>query len=360
VRCLAWRCGFCKEFNCASCNCQRPLPKSFSTFLNPNRGLTASDLMNTMNYESTTQPAALRASLRPDGRRSLSERADHSGICRFHRTATRSCLARSSGDSGSAPDSVADAASHRGATAFHRQTLVLICTLLLGGQACLPLAAQEIEAPSVSKPVTAQEQTTGTAPSANGHNHGLKIGIGNRDSNSQTAPATKAASADDDNHGLRIEIGSSDTSLLTPEVRAQLSPEQLYELEMARLQSKKSGILDEDIVIPLSFFGMILAIIGLVSWSRFRRNRMVHETVRLLVEKGQPLPSDLFRERRVTTPASDLRKGIAWAAIGAGLIGYFLVGSGGNWGIGLIPLCIGLGYLIAWKFERNSKPNTGA
>jgi hypothetical protein len=216
------------------------------------------------------------------------------------------------------------------------------------------LAAQEIEAPSVSKPVTAQPQTAGPATSASGDNHGLKIGIGGRDSNSQTA------SADDDHHGLKIEIGSSDTSLLTPEVRAQLSPEQLYKLEIARLETKRAHFLDEDIVIPLSFFGMILAIIGLVSWSRFRRNRMVHETVRLLVEKGQPLPPDLFRERRVATPASDLRKGIAWTAIGVGLTGYFLVGPGGNWGIGLIPLCIGLGYLIAWKFENNSKPTTGA
>ncbi|HZJ13398.1 MAG TPA: hypothetical protein VFD27_00030, partial [Chthoniobacteraceae bacterium] len=143
----------------------------------------------------------------------------------------------------------------------------------MSGQACLPLAAQEVEAPSVSKPVTAQSQPADTAESASDHNHGLKIRIGDGDRSPQVPSAAKTTSADDDNHGLKIEIGSSDTSLLTPEVRAQLSPEQLYKLEIARLESKKTRFLDEDIVIPLSFFGMILAIIALVSWARARRNR---------------------------------------------------------------------------------------
>jgi hypothetical protein len=106
---------------------------------------------------------------------------------------------------------------------------------------------------------------------------------------------------------------------------------------------------------------MILAIVGFASWSRFRRNRMMHETVRLMVEKGQPLPPEIFRENhRSSTPASALRKGIFWTAIGVGLTGYLLVSSSGNWGVGLIPLCIGLGYLLAWKLETNSKPTTGA
>jgi hypothetical protein len=310
--------------------------------------------MNTMNYDPTTQSAALRPAFRPDTRRHLSERANDSGICRLHRKPPGSSLSKPAGKSRGAPDPAPNAAGHRRIIPGARQTLVLICSLLLSGGTCLPLAAQEIEAPIASKPVTPQSQPADAQKSDTGHNHGLKIGIGD------TNGAVKAASTDDDNHGLKIEIGSSDTSLLTPEVRAQLSPEQLYKLEIARLESKKARFLDEDIVIPLSFFGMILAIIGLISWARARRNRMVHETVRLLVEKGQQLPPDIFRERRRATPASDLRKGIAWTAIGVGLTGYFLVGSGGNWGIGLIPLCIGLGYLIAWKFESNSKPTTGA
>ena len=219
------------------------------------------------------------------------------------------------------------------------------------------MSAQEVEAPSVSKPATTQPQTAGTATSANDD---IKIEIGGRDRNLRTPSASSPAKADDDHHGLKIEIGSSDTSLLTPEVRAKLSPEQLYELEIARLESEKSRILDEDIVIPLSFFGLILAIIGLVSWARFRRNRMMHETVRLMVEKGQPIPPEMFREnQKLPAPAPTLRKGIIWTALGLGLTGFFMIGSG-NWGIGLIPLCIGLGYLLAWKLESDSKPGTGA
>jgi len=316
--------------------------------------------MNTMNYEPSTQSAALCDSFRPNRRRYLPERSDDLGICRLHRTAAGSCHARARGDSGSAPHSISHTARDQRATAFVRQTLVLICFLLLSSKASLPLAAQELEAPKDSKAATAQSQPAGTAASASGDNHGLEAGIGGHD-NTLLAPSKSRTSAADDNHGLKIEIGSSDSSLLTPEVRNQLSPEQLYKLEIARLESKKYRGFDEDIIIPLSFFVMIIVIVGLALWTRFRRNRMMHETVRLLVEKGQPLPPDIFRENRaLTPPASQLRRGIIWTAIGIGLTAFFLAGSHGNWGLGLIPLCIGLGYLLAWKLESNSKPGTGS
>jgi hypothetical protein len=288
--------------------------------------------MNTMNYETSTQPAALRATFRSDDPRSLFERAHDARICRVHQPVADSCLTRTIRNSTSASYSLTDTPGHRRTVSVLWQTLVLICCLPGAAGPCAVLKAQEIEAPGANKPGTAQ-----------------------------SSPAKTPASASDDNHGLKIEIGSSDSSLLTPEVRAQLSPEQLYKLEIARLESKKYRGFDEDIIIPLGFFVMIIAIVGLALWTRFRRNRMMHETVRLLVEKGQPLPPDIFRENRaLTPPASQLRRGIIWTAIGIGLTGFFLVGSHGNWGIGLIPLCIGLGYLLAWKLESNSKPGTGA
>jgi hypothetical protein len=86
---------------------------------------------------------------------------------------------------------------------------------------------------------------------------------------------------------------------------------------------------------------------------------MMHETVRLLVEKGQPLPPEIFQQN-FQKPKSDLRRGLTWIAVGLGIIGYFLADHDSSWGMGFIPLFVGIGFLLAWKLESSSKPDSGA
>jgi len=92
------------------------------------------------------------------------------------------------------------------------------------------------------------------------------------------------------------------------------------------------------------------AVVAVPTFLRFRQKRYVQETIRLMVEKGQPIPPELFIEK--PAPRSDLRRGIVLCALGVGLIVFLLCVSRHVWGIGAIPLFLGLGHLVAWRLER--------
>jgi hypothetical protein len=108
----------------------------------------------------------------------------------------------------------------------------------------------------------------------------------------------------------------------------------------------------------LIFFLSITVIVCVIVWGRVRRSRLQHETLRVLVEKGVPIPPELFQ---APVRRNDLRRGLVWMAIGLGLV---LLGlthpfphSQGAWALGAIPLLVGAAFLIAWKVDaRQTKP----
>ena len=104
----------------------------------------------------------------------------------------------------------------------------------------------------------------------------------------------------------------------------------------------------------LAFFGTPILIVGLILYFSFSRSRALHKTVRMMVEKGQPVPEALLNPPPVVRQRSDLRRGIILLSVGAGLM--VLLGAlndweGGAWSIGFIPFIIGLGYLLVWRLD---------
>ena len=104
----------------------------------------------------------------------------------------------------------------------------------------------------------------------------------------------------------------------------------------------------------LAFFGTPIVIVGLILYFSFSRSRALHKTVRMMVEKGQPVPEALLNPPPVVRQRSDLRRGIILLSVGAGLM--VLLGAlndweGGAWSIGFIPFIIGLGYLLVWRLD---------
>jgi hypothetical protein len=96
-------------------------------------------------------------------------------------------------------------------------------------------------------------------------------------------------------------------------------------------------------------------IVALLLYFGFSKNRMMHKTVRMMVEKGQEVPAALLA---APPPAvrqrSDMRRGVVLVMIGLGLViflGAVNDWEGGSWAIGIIPFLIGLGYLLVWKLE---------
>jgi hypothetical protein len=107
-------------------------------------------------------------------------------------------------------------------------------------------------------------------------------------------------------------------------------------------------------------FITMLAIFGIVLYFRHRRRVILHDTLRAMIEKGQPIPPELLAggvdassnigRRRSTN--GDLRGGLVLVCTGAAL--FYLHG---KWG--LIPLAIGVALLIVSAIERSEKNKPG-
>ena len=109
----------------------------------------------------------------------------------------------------------------------------------------------------------------------------------------------------------------------------------------------------------LTIFGAPVLIVAFIMYFGFSKSRMQHRTIRMLAEKGQPIPAELLAP---PTPQvrqrSDMRRGIVLVMVGIALMicfGAWNDWEGGAWAIGVIPFVIGLGYLLVWKLEGDKK-----
>ncbi|HEX9390312.1 MAG TPA: DUF6249 domain-containing protein [Usitatibacteraceae bacterium] len=110
------------------------------------------------------------------------------------------------------------------------------------------------------------------------------------------------------------------------------------------------------IVATVAGMGVPVAIVAMVLWYKSRNTRLMHETAIRLAEKGQPVPPELFLSRE--EPYSDLRRGVVLTAVGIALC-IALNQLGVAWTIGLIPLFMGLGYMLVWKLESRGPRDGG-
>src|SRR5215468_12438605 len=108
-------------------------------------------------------------------------------------------------------------------------------------------------------------------------------------------------------------------------------------------------------IVFLSIFGAPVAIVVMIGIFSIIATRMRQRTIRMMVEKGQPVPAELLAPAtRGIRRRSDVRRGVVWTMVGLGLMIWLAAinEEGGAWSFGLIPFLIGLGYLIIWKLEN--------
>ena len=109
-------------------------------------------------------------------------------------------------------------------------------------------------------------------------------------------------------------------------------------------------------IVFLTIFGAPVLIVMLIGLIALIGTRMRQRTIRMMVEKGQPVPAELLApEVRRVRRRSDVRRGVIWTMVGLGLMVWLAAVNdweGGTWSFGLIPFLIGLGYLIVWKLEH--------
>lgn len=111
---------------------------------------------------------------------------------------------------------------------------------------------------------------------------------------------------------------------------------------------------DAEIAIPIVFFIcitiMIVVPIVISSVNRNRERTRLHETMRVMVEKGQPVSPEFLQSLTppATTrpPSNDLRRGVVLLAIGLGLAGLGLaLGVDFFVGVAAFPGFLGVGFI---------------
>lgn len=128
-------------------------------------------------------------------------------------------------------------------------------------------------------------------------------------------------------------------------------------------------ILRENFALLIPLMGMLIPIVAIVGYylNKASKDRLRHETIRELVRAGQPIPPELLSgddtpvEKAPGSSSRNLASGVTNLAVGVGLMGMFglMKPDSWLWGIGLIPFCLGLGFLLLWRVERGAaKPPT--
>ena len=175
--------------------------------------------------------------------------------------------------------------------------------------------------------------------------------------------APRALAADDTNvpasppkHGLSIgfNVGPENTGGTNYYGLPKEAFEKLTPQEMIGLVKSSEPPAEMIVFVTLGMFGMIVGCVALGVNQKMKRARLLHDTLRLMIEKGQPIPPELlqspdgFRRQR-----NDLRNGLVLICIGIGLGVWLLVDNDHDWPISLIPLLVGIAFLVARKLEPN-------
>ena len=114
---------------------------------------------------------------------------------------------------------------------------------------------------------------------------------------------------------------------------------------------------------------LMIPIVAIVAGPIFRarREQQLHETLRQLSERGQPIPPELFNGKLGMVPKpesggstrSQLRDGALSIGAGLGLMVMFWVMQPDRWlwAIGCLPLFVGVAMLLVWRFEsKQARP----
>jgi Domain of unknown function (DUF6249) len=121
------------------------------------------------------------------------------------------------------------------------------------------------------------------------------------------------------------------------------------------------------LVIPIIaiVFGISVAMLGM--WLDYRKKRemfQLHHAERMAaIEKGidlPPLPPGFFQGERKQekTPYTYLRRGLMWLLIGVAATAALWGTHDTDFWWGLVPIAVGLAYLITFLFERGREPDS--
>ena len=123
----------------------------------------------------------------------------------------------------------------------------------------------------------------------------------------------------------------------------------------------------EAILVPISLFAMIAALVIAPKYFRSRDRQRLLETLRVAYERGQPVPPEIISTLQVdepikqSSPDRDLRSGITMIAVALAFIAVaaaivYAEGDEEAWivaAFGAFPGFIGIGHIAFWFARRD-------
>ncbi len=121
-----------------------------------------------------------------------------------------------------------------------------------------------------------------------------------------------------------------------------------------------------EILVPLSPFIMVIALVWLGAWSRAKSNKEVQKSIQKAIEKGVELTPETIKAMggQERSPQSDLRSGLISIAVALGMVALgFGIGEAGESaeiiaimvGAAAIPGFIGVALLMMHFFMKKDK-----
>jgi len=145
---------------------------------------------------------------------------------------------------------------------------------------------------------------------------------------------------------------------------SKLSADQILQLKKEEQEVKKQQIENEGrsempfnsfelLLICLLPFVFVTVIIILNFRAKKEESKRRYELYTKSLEMGQTVPENFFDEPKRANPASNLKRGVIWLAVGLAIVISFIIMHQRNALIlGIIPAFVGAGYLIVHFLEK--------
>jgi hypothetical protein len=117
---------------------------------------------------------------------------------------------------------------------------------------------------------------------------------------------------------------------------------------------------NEGTIVPIVLFIAVALTFCAKYFFAYRSRQDTQKTVRVALERGQPLSPELLDRLGQSPPPkrNDLRRGVVGICLGLGLAAFGLVLGEEDavrpmLAVGMVPLLLGLAYLVLWRLNGN-------
>lgn len=109
------------------------------------------------------------------------------------------------------------------------------------------------------------------------------------------------------------------------------------------------------ILVPMGTFALAAFIVAAALFARHRNQELRHATIRMALDKGQPIPAELL-DAPPPRREGDLPRGVKLLSVGVGLSLFLFLIQNRVWPVGLVLVALGIGYLISHRLAPPPPP----